>query len=75
MVALVLMYAVFYPSIKENAAKLNDYFKSLPEALKNIVGEGAFGTPTGYLQSELFSTMVPLLLLIRDRRGSSRDRR
>ena len=65
MVALVLTYALFYPSIRENAGDLQRYIDNLPEALRNIFGESAdFATPTGYLQTELFSTMGPLLLLI-----------
>ncbi len=63
--SLVLMYSVFYPSIQANAAKLNDYMKTMPEAVRNLVGEsGGIASPTGYLRSEIFSTMGPLLLLI-----------
>jgi ABC-2 type transport system permease protein len=65
MTALVVMYAAFYPSVKANAAQLNKYLQTLPEALRNIVGRaGDFSSPTGYLQSEVFSIMGPLLLLI-----------
>src|ERR1700675_2617743 len=65
MAALVLMYTAFYPSVKSNAAKLNQYIQTLPEALRNIIGRaGNFSSPAGYVQSELFSIMGPLLLLI-----------
>jgi len=62
--ALVLLYASFYPSIKANAAQLDRYFESLPEALRNAIGTGTISSPVGYLRSEIFSTMGPLLLLI-----------
>ena len=62
--ALVLLYASFYPSIKANAAQLDKYFESLPEALRNAIGTGTISSPVGYLRSEIFSTMGPLLLLI-----------
>ncbi|MBI3648249.1 MAG: ABC transporter permease subunit [Actinobacteria bacterium] len=65
MVGLVLMYAVFYPSIRENAGQLQKYVQSMPDAMKRMFGEGLdFGTPVGYLKTELFSVMAPLLLLI-----------
>jgi ABC-2 type transport system permease protein len=65
MAALVLLYASFYPSIRSNAQTLNKYIDSLPEALRNIVGgSGDISMPVGYIRSEIFSTMGPLLLLI-----------
>lgn len=64
MAALVLLYASFYPSIKANAAELDKYFETLPEALRNAIGTGRISSPVGYLRSEIFSTMGPLLLLI-----------
>jgi beta-exotoxin I transport system permease protein len=65
MAGLVLLYASFFPSIKGNAAQLDQYMKSLPEAIRNMVGRaGQISSPTGYLQSEIFSIMGPLLLMI-----------
>lgn len=64
MAALVLLYASFYPSIKANASRLNQYIETLPEALRNMIGNaGDFSSPTGYIQSEIFSIMGPLLLM------------
>jgi len=57
------MYAAFYPSIQDSAAGLQDYLKNLPDAFRNIVG-GDFTTPAGYLRSETFSTMGPILFLV-----------
>jgi ABC-2 type transport system permease protein len=65
MAALVLLYASFYPSVRSNAATLNKYMESLPEALRNMIGNsGDISSPVGYIRSEVFSTMGPLLLLI-----------
>jgi ABC-2 type transport system permease protein len=64
-VALVLLYSSFYPSVRSNAETLDRYIQSLPEALKNIIGRsGDISSPVGYIRSEIFSTMGPLLLLI-----------
>jgi ABC-2 type transport system permease protein len=35
----------------------------MPEAIRNLIGGLDFGTPEGYLQSELFSFMGPILFL------------
>jgi ABC-2 type transport system permease protein len=65
MAALVLLYSSFYPSIRSNADTLNTYMESLPEALRNMIGNsGDISSPVGYIRGEVFSTMGPLLLLI-----------
>lgn len=64
-IGVVAMYAAFYPSITSNAKQLNTYLDSMPEAFKELIGgAGAFTTPRGYLQGEIFSIMAPLLLAI-----------
>jgi ABC-2 type transport system permease protein len=62
--AVVLMYAAFYPSIKESAAELQAYLDNLPEAIRNIVATQDYTSPSGYLQSEFFNSMGPLVVLI-----------
>jgi ABC-2 type transport system permease protein len=60
-----LMVSV-YPTVHDNPA-LNDLVKHYPDALKGVVGFGGavdYATPAGYLGAELFSLMVPLLLII-----------
>jgi ABC-2 type transport system permease protein len=61
---VVLMYAAFYPSIKANADQFNSYMKNLPEAVKNMIGGSNIASPEGYLMSEIFSFMGPILLLV-----------
>jgi beta-exotoxin I transport system permease protein len=63
-VGVALMYAAVYPSIKDSAAELRDYVSKLPDAIKTLIGGEDYTSPAGYLRSELFSTMGPLLFLI-----------
>lgn len=60
----VLMYAAIWPTIRENASELNRYLDSFPEAMRNLIGTVDFGTPNGYLQSELFSFVAPIVFLV-----------
>jgi len=66
LVATAAMYAVFYPSIVENAEILTRYLESFPEALKNAFfgSDADFVSPGGYLHTELFGFFGPLLLLV-----------
>jgi ABC-2 type transport system permease protein len=61
---VVLMYSAFYPSIEQSAAQFNDYMKNLPEAVRNILGGSNIASPEGYLMSEIFSFLGPVLLLV-----------
>lgn len=61
---VALMYAAVYPSIQDSAKELTDYVENLPDAIKNLIGGEDYTSPTGYLRSELFSSMGPLLVLI-----------
>jgi ABC-2 type transport system permease protein len=58
-----LMYAAFYPSITRSAPDLQRYIENMPEALKTIVG-GDFTSPAGYLHTELFAVLGPVLFLV-----------
>jgi ABC-2 type transport system permease protein len=63
---LVAMMVSVYPSVRDNPA-LDKLVESYPEALKGFFGFGGeldYATPAGYLGMELFSFMVPLLLLV-----------
>ena len=63
-VGTVLMYAAIWPTIEGSAGALEEYIDNLPEAFKEMLGSAGFGTPEGYLQSELFSFLAPILLLV-----------
>jgi ABC-2 type transport system permease protein len=60
----VLMYAAFWPSVRDNAAQFTQYLEDLPEFFQNLIGGVEYGTPEGYVQSELFSFVAPILLLV-----------
>jgi ABC-2 type transport system permease protein len=62
---LALMVAFFYPSVRDTPA-LNAFVKQAPEALiRAFAGEMAdLTSPAGYLNSQLFYMVAPLLLLI-----------
>jgi beta-exotoxin I transport system permease protein len=66
LIGLVALMVSVYPSVRDNEA-LNKLVHDYPEALKGFVafgGELDYVSGAGYLGSELFSLMVPLLLLI-----------
>jgi ABC-2 type transport system permease protein len=60
---VALMYAAFYPSIRDSTAELQAYIDKLPDAIKSIVGDD-YASPAGYLHSELFASMGVILMLI-----------
>jgi ABC-2 type transport system permease protein len=62
--ALVALTVSVYPSIRDNE-DLNRAVEDYPEAVKAFVGgEIDFSTPSGYLNTELFSFMIPIILLV-----------
>jgi ABC-2 type transport system permease protein len=64
LIGTVLMYAAFWPNVRDNADAFDEYLRNMPEAIRNLIGGLDFGTPEGYLQSELFSFMGPILFLV-----------
>jgi ABC-2 type transport system permease protein len=63
-VVLVLVTVSIWPSIEGNA-ELTDAIENYPEELKAFLGGSLdFATAAGYLNAELYSLMVPLLLLV-----------
>jgi beta-exotoxin I transport system permease protein len=61
---VVVMYASVFPSVRQNASQFDDYMKNLPQAVRDMMGGTDITSPAGYIQSELFSFMGPVLLLI-----------
>ena len=63
-VLLVLVTVSIWPSIEGNA-DLTNAIENYPEELKAFLGGSLdFATAAGYLNAELYSLMVPLLLLV-----------
>ena len=65
LIAMAVIMAFVYPTIS-SMPSINQYLNELPESVKEMFGPGIidYGTPTGYFGTELFSFMVPLLLLV-----------
>lgn len=61
----VALIAGLWPTVRDNPA-LADLHESYPEALQAFFSFGGFDftTPAGYLGAELFSLIVPLLLIV-----------
>ena len=65
LIALAAIMVLFYPTISKMTA-FNQYLSQLPEGLKQMFGGVIvdYTSPVGYFTTELFSFMVPLLLLV-----------
>lgn len=65
-VLIAILMMLFYPSVKESASAIEEYMEAFPpELLSLFAGEiGDFTSPAGYLNTELFFMIVPLLFLI-----------
>lgn len=65
MFGLIFINMIFYPSFKDQAAELQKSFENLPEAtLQFIGGSSDFFSPVGFLNSQIFFLMLPLILSI-----------
>lgn len=63
--ALVVIVFLYYPSVRDDPA-LTAFYKDLPEvaqALSGVVGVD-IGSPSGYLSSQLFANIVPVIFII-----------
>jgi len=63
---LAAMMVAVYPSVRDNPS-LDKLLESYPEALRGVIGFGGeldYSSGAGYLGIELFSFMVPLLLIV-----------
>src|ERR1035437_7849872 len=65
-VLLSAVYIFFYPSIHTSGAGIQQLLDSMPAALRNaFLGSGvSYLSPSGYLGTELFGFLVPVLLLV-----------
>jgi len=64
--AMVLFTVPFYPSLRDQAESLNKYMEEMPEALRAIfIGQVEdITSPEGFLNSQIFVFMAPLLFSI-----------
>jgi ABC-2 type transport system permease protein len=54
-----------YPSFRDQAAQYDQIFSQMPQAMRNMFSDtGEFMSPVGYLSSQIFYMLLPLLLSI-----------
>jgi ABC-type transport system involved in multi-copper enzyme maturation permease subunit len=59
----IFINMIFYPTFKDQAAELQKSFESLPDAALQLFGGSSdFFSPVGFLNSQIFFLMLPLLL-------------
>lgn len=62
---LIFINMVFYPTFKDQAAELEKSFESLPDAAVQLFGGSTdFFSPVGFLNSQIFFLMLPMILAI-----------
>ena len=66
LVALAAYVTSLWPTVRENAVQFNEFLDNAPDALRAFAGgvRVDFATGPGYLNSQVFTFMVPLLFLI-----------
>lgn len=65
-IALVVIMALFFPSIRDAGADFDAYLESLPQSVRETMGAagGSISSPEGYLMSQLYSNVYPLVVLL-----------
>jgi ABC-2 type transport system permease protein len=66
LVLLVAYVTSLWPTVRENAPQFNEFLANAPDALRAFAGgvKVDFTTGPGYLNSQVFTFMVPLLFVI-----------
>lgn len=60
---LIFINMVFYPSFKDQAEELQKSFANMPEAAIQLIGGSTdFFSPIGFINSQIFFLMLPLIL-------------
>ena len=61
--AFIFVNLVFYPTFKDQASQFNKTFEQMPQTARQLFTDtGDFFSPVGYLSSQVFYLMLPLLL-------------
>lgn len=59
----IFINLIFYPSFKDEADQLQQSFENIPDAALQLLGGSTdFFSPVGYVNSQVFFLMLPLLL-------------
>jgi ABC-2 type transport system permease protein len=62
--AFALMMTAFYPSVKASMASYQQIADKLPQVLRDAFVGSDIGSPTGWLDTKLFSMMAPIIFLV-----------
>lgn len=62
-IGLVSIQMSVYPSIAKNSANVKQFLESYPEAIQKIFRMQDYSTGAGFLSTELYSMMIPLVLI------------
>ena len=61
----IFLSLIFYPSFKNDAAELQQSFANLPDAAVALLGGSTdFFSPIGFLNSQIYFLMLPLILTV-----------
>ncbi len=63
LVLLIGVMTLFWPAVRDSS-DLQSFVRELPAGVKAVIGDADYGTAAGFLSGELFSLMVPLLMLV-----------
>ena len=63
LIALVSLQMSIYPSISKNSSAIQGFLDSYPDAIKKIFRMQDYTTGPGFLGTELYSMMIPLVLI------------
>lgn len=63
LVAMVVLQLSVYPTVRSSAAGLATFLDNYPEALKQIFRMEDYTSGAGFLSTELFSMMLPLIFI------------
>lgn len=61
---LIFINMIFYPSFKDQAEDLQKSFASIPDSISQFIGGTDFFSPVGFLNSQIFFLMLPMILII-----------
>lgn len=63
--ALTMITAASYPAVKDAGSVFDQLMEEMPEGMLELFGaEGGITSPAGYLNSQLYSNILPILLLV-----------
>lgn len=62
-IAIISIQLSVFPTVRSSAAGLNTFIENYPEALQKIFRMEDYTSGTGYLSTELFSFMLPLVFI------------